>query len=379
MKKSILITFFIIFSFSLFAQDNVFVLVDISTSIKQHELEDAQQLVKDLLSGNTINTNKFKVDNTLPNYTVKTGNKIMIMPFGDKTTIMNYIPLINTINSQADVNNYINLYFPVRPHDPWTYISLAKARLAEIAKRNNINDYRLIIVSDNTSDAYGGHPNYSLFEQQLVDGYNTSNNPVTENPGIRIKLLSNNAFSVFVQSVNVSSYKPPSISNAQSIDSISAPLKIELTSYKGGTTQKPIIVNKNSFPLTWFCKSAPTNAKYKISISPIDNSEEKSQILHAQNSPYNIPNIADGRWRITISSDNSSFNASSDSTTIEVKNGSSLWILWVLLVPVLGGGGYWYWKKTQNDKLKKLNALSNSGSFSTGSTINTNSDNSGYF
>jgi len=53
--------------------------------------------------------------------------------------------------------------------------------------------------------------------------------------------------------------------------------------------------------------------------------------------------------------------------------------LWLLLLAALGGGGYWYWKKTQYDKIKKLNSMSNNDSFSSGSTLNTNSDSSGYF
>ena len=349
------------------AQENIFILVDVSKSVKQNELLNAKQLVKDFLTGNPINSSVFITDGNVQPSLLRAGSKIMIMPLGERTTVMNYIPNIMDVNNQAEIISFIEQNFPITPRDNWTYISLAKARMAEIAKKKNINNYKLIFVSDNISDDFGGRPNYSAYEQQLVDGYNTQSNPVREEPGIRIKLISNNAFSVFIQKIDVSGYTPP------------APLKIELTTFKGGTSSKPIVHKENKITIGWFCKNAPKNAQYKIRVSPINISGEKTQTFSATGNSYNISNLSNGKWKITVSTASPNFDASSATTTIEVNTGSSYWFLWLLLLAALGGGGYWYWKKTQDDKIKKLNSMSNNDSFSSGSTLNTNSDNSGYF
>jgi len=379
MKRLLYILLLFFVAFKVDAQENVFILVDVSKSVTQNELLNAKQLVKDILTGNPINSSAFVTDGNIQPSLLKAGSKIMIMPLGERTTVMNYIPNIVDVNNQADIISFVEQNFPITPKDNWTYISLAKARLAEISKKKNINNYKLIFVSDNISDDFGGRPNYSTYEQQLVDGYNTQSNPVREEPGIRIKLISNNSFSIFIQKIDVSGYTPPNIGGAQSIDSISVPLKIELTTFKGGTSSNPIVHKENIITMGWFCKNAPKNAQYKIRISPINISGEKTQTYTATGNSYNVSNLSNGKWKITVSSASPDFDASSATTTIEVDSGGSYWFLWLLLIVALGGAGYWYWKKSQDDKIKKLNSMSNNDSFSSGTSLNTNSDNSGYF
>ena len=376
MKRILYLLLLFIVAFQVNAQESVFILVDVSKSVNQNELLNAKQLVKDILTGNPINSSVFITDGNVQPSLLRAGSKIMIMPLGERTTVMNYIPNIVDVNNQAEIISFIEQNFPVTPRDNWTYISLAKARMAEIAKKKNINNYKLIFVSDNISDDFGGRPNYSTYEQQLVDGYNTQSNPIREEPGVRIKLISNNAFSVFIQKIDVSGYTPPNIGGSQSIDSISAPLKIELNNFKGGTSSKPIIHDNNKLTITWSCKNPPKNAQYKISISPKPDPSFKPILTTGYS--YNL-NLDDGKWRITVSSGSADFNASSATTTIEINTGGSYWFLWLLLIAALGGAGYWYWKKTQDDKIKKLNSMSNNDSFSSGATLNTNSDNSEYF
>ena len=372
----LLLLFFVAFQAN--AQENVFILVDVSKSVKQNELLNAKQLVKDILTGNPINSNVFITDDNVQPTLLRAGSKIMIMPLGERTTVMNYIPNIVDVNNQAEILSFIEQNFPITPRDNGL-IFPCKSKNGRDCKEENINNYKLIFVSDNISDDFGGRPNYSAHEQQLVDGYNTQSNPVREEPGIRIKLISNNAFSVFIQKIDVSGYTPPNIGGSQSIDSISAPLKIELTTFKGGTSSKPIVHKENKITIGWFCKNAPKNAQYKIRVSPIGISGEKMKTFTATGNSYNVSNLSNGKWKITVSSDSANFNASSATTTIEINTGGSYWFLWLLLLAALGGGGYWYWKKTQYDKIKKLNSMSNNDSFSSGSTLNTNSDSSGYF
>ncbi len=344
--------------FNLKAQENVFIVVDVSKSVKQSELLSAKSLVNDLLTGNEIDNTLFYVDGNISRNALLPGSRIMIMPFGDKSTIMNYVPNIDIVHNPSEINSFIDQNFPIIPKDNWTYISLAKARVAEIANKKKIDDYTLIFISDNISDDFGGKPDYSVYEQALVDNYNTQNNPVIEKPGVRIKLKSNNTFSVFIQQIDVSGYNPPSIGNEQSIDSISIPLKIEFTTFKGGTVSKPILSKEKEITISWICRNAPKNAKYIVKVRPIKISGQKPRSYTVVGNSYKIDDLANGKWKIVVSSDRSSFKASSATTTIEVKVGNSLWVLWLLLIPVIGYLVYLFWKKKRNQKLQKSDTIS---------------------
>jgi hypothetical protein len=163
------------------------------------------------------------------------------------------------------------------------------------------------------------------------------------------------------------------------VDSLVAPLTIELTSYSGGTPVKPVPVNTNKFTISWSCKNAPGNVQYKIKLSPINIPSEKTQVFTTANYSYNFQNLSDGKWKITIFSNNSDFEATSANTTIEVRTKGSSFALWLLLFVALSVGGYFYWKKLQEDKLKKLNSSSGRDSFTSSTTNNSNTDKTGYF
>jgi hypothetical protein len=374
MRKLLLITIYNCTFLSLMAQMNVCVLVDISKSIKSQEILNAKQFVKDILMGSAVNTTIFLVDGTLPDMKMKTGDKLMIMPFGDRSCVMDYSPLINTISNPNDVANYIEQYFPVKLTSDWTYITLAKARLAEIASKNQMSEYSLIFVSDNTSDDYGGHSNYAPYEQLLVDSYNTNKNPVSERPGVRGKLIANPKYSIFVQKVDVSKYTPPP-GGIPVTDTLPKTLKIELTSLKGGTVKNPCKLKENKFSISWFCKNAPPNAAYKISIK---TTGEKSQIIQVNGNSYSFSNIKDGQSRITVSADN--FIASSANTVVETSGGDLTWLLWLFVFAALIGGGYWYWNKQRQDKMRNKHFSSDDDVFSHGSSSNKDSsDSSDYF
>lgn len=351
MKRFIIALGFCLTFLITYSQESIFVLVDKSKSINQSDLLLARKLLIDILAGTQVDRLRWRHEGDYSFRQVAPGTKLMIMPFGDKATIMNYSATINIIGTASDVTNYVNLYYPTQLTDSWTFITLAKARLAEIAKEKGIDTYQLIFISDNTSDDFGGNAGYNEYEQKLVNTYNTSNNPVTEHPGTRFVLIDNPKFSLFSQAIDVSKYTSPQVSPLP--DKTEA-LKIELTSLNGGTSREPVLVRDNKFTVSWICRNAPENVLYKVRLTPLNQRGVKAQSNNVTGNYCNFQNINNGKWRITVSSAKDEFKASSANSVIEVKGRSSLWILWLILLAGLLGGGYYYWKKQKDERMKKL-------------------------
>jgi len=351
MKRLVIALGFCLTILMTYGQDNIFVLVDKSKSVKQSDQLQARQLLVNILSGTQVDGSVWRQSGNYSFRQVAPGTKFMIMPFGDKATVMNYSALINIIGAASDIANYVNLYYPTQLTDDWTFITLAKARLAEIAKENGIDTYQLIFISDNTSDDFGGNAGYNTYEQELVNTYNTNDNPVTEHPGTRFVLIDNPRFSLFSQMIDVSRYTSPRTSP---ISQKKETLKIELTSLDGGTSRDPILVKDNKFTVSWICRNAPENALYKVRLTPLNQRGVKAQTNSVTGNYCNFQNINNGRWRITVSSAKDEFKASSANSVIEVKGRSSLWLLWLILLSGILGGGYFYWKKKKDERIKRL-------------------------
>jgi hypothetical protein len=397
--KRLLYTLLLIFAASgISAQENVFILVDVSRSVYQSELTNAKKLVSDVLTGQYSNSSDFSPNGSPPTFNFSSGDYFAILHFGDKSTLTNSNPILHKINNINDVSSIINNEFRTNPTDDWTYLTLAKAQCANFAMKGNaITKYTLVLVSDNDSDWLpNGKSGYNSTEQDLVNLLPTISNT---SAGTNYIYNSRKAFTVLFQKINLSGSgfidsdgdgvpdnidKCPGTPKGTKVNSDGCPndvihLKIELTTFKGGTRSKPIVHKDNKLTIGWFCNNSPKNAQYKIKVSPSNISGEKTQTFTATGNSYKLSNLSNGKWKITVSSASPNFNASDATTTIEINSGGSYWFLWLLLIAALGGGGYWYWKKTQDDKIKKLNSMSNNDSFSSGSTLNTNSDNSGYF
>lgn len=397
--KRFLYIFLFFGAFKINAQENVFVLVDISKSVNQSELTNAKQLVSDVLTNRYSGSSYFSSNSSTPSFNFSSGGYLSILHFGDKSTVINNMPNVHKVTNSNEVSSIISNEFKTRPTDNRTYLTLAKAKCADIAYQNNIKEYSIILVSDNVSDDFGGSTtNYTTTEQNLVNRLNTITNTFA---GSLFIYNQRNAFTVLFHKINLSGYGGKADSDSDGVpnlidncpntlkgvkvnqfgcpDTTSEQLKIELTTFKGGTSSRPVTHKENKITISWFCKNAPPNAQYKIRASPMNISGEKTQTFAATGNSYSITNLSKGTWKITVLSASPNFNATSATTIIEINTGRSNWFLWFLLMTVLGGLGYWYWKKLQDDKIKKLDSMSSNDSLSRGSILNTNSDNSGYF
>ena len=145
MKKTALFFLFLISCWA-YAQEHVIVLVDVSKSIQQEHFRQTRDVVKNVLLGNPINNGnyhlnmdakspiKFKSGTPL----VFSGKKLLIMPFGE-TKWMNGPFAPKTIRSAGDIASYFESTYPKYVSDQRTYLDLARAKAAQIAKSQGIS------------------------------------------------------------------------------------------------------------------------------------------------------------------------------------------------------------------------------------------------
>jgi hypothetical protein len=385
MKQIITILLLCAAYFGATAQNNVFVLVDVSKSVKQQELTDAKQTLTEVLTG--VQPSKAFLSQgkqqDLVNFKVVAGDKLAIAPFGSLRTSLQINPIPTTIqNVGADVSKVVNSV-SWSPTDQQTYITLAKAKIAEYAKTNGITNYRLYIISDNINDDYGpnGRPNYTDdYTRDLVDGYNTSTNPVKEAGYTKLKFNTKSDFTLsFSPQVDVSAYVPPTKPNAPTPLPPADTTAIIKISSPTGKKNKEVELKTENVSVSWTCSNCPEGIRYSVAVSQYDGGKYKEtrKNLTGNSVSFKLP---DGKFRVSVSASNCSAN--SDTTYIKVSTGGFGWLLIVLLLLVAGGVGYYFWNKSRQAKTETTHAgNSNNDIFNNGNntpTTNTSS-NSDYF
>src|SRR5690606_3305637 len=111
MKKLFTILNLILCAFSVYAQNNVFVLVDVSKSVKQDELTNAKQALNEILTGSHLSTAFISQGSQqdLANFKLGPGDKLAIVRFGGLHTTLAINPNPSTIqNINADVSQVLN-------------------------------------------------------------------------------------------------------------------------------------------------------------------------------------------------------------------------------------------------------------------------------
>jgi len=382
--------------FTIKAQENVFILVDVSGSIKPNELVSAKQLVKEVLSGNYSGSNVFTLNGQIPNFNLSNGGNIAIMHFGNKQTVINNNLILQSVSSINEIIKILDDKFRTNPTDNKTFLTFAKAKLADFNYSKNIMDYTSIIISDNvSSDDFGGSiTTYTPDEQNIVNRLPT----ISNTSAAELFVYDNRkAFTVTFQKINLTGYggktdsdgdgvpdlldKCPGTPNGTKVDQfgckdeVTKTNKIEFTSLKNGTPKNPIEVNSNDFTISWKCSNVPAGVQYKVRISPINSPNQKSQTFTTTGSSYNFKNIPNGNWRVAVSSGQSNFSVSSATTTITVNKSNPADFVWILLVIAVIGGGYYYWNKKRQEKLDT--AFQAEEAF--GNSPNSNSSSSDYF
>lgn len=367
-----------------YAQNNVFVLVDVSKSVTQADLNSAKQALTEVLTGSQLTKALVKQGNQadLANFKLVPGDNLAVAKFGSLQTTLAINPTLTQIqNVGADVGQVLNST-AWTPTDNQTYLTLAKAKIAEYAKNHNITKYKLYVISDNINDNYGpgGKPNYpDDYTRNLAEGYNTSNNPVNEGGNTKLKFTDNSLFTLtFIPSVDVSKYRsgigtPPAI-----VDTITENAAITITSPPKAKKGKEHEIKTETVNINWTCNNCPQGIKYTVLVSQYDGGKhrEPKKVYVNNAATFTLP---DGKFRITVSASN--YTASSDYTCISVSTGGYGWLIFLLILIAAIGIGYYFWNKKRQEKIDVFATNKADDIFSKGSggTTSSNSSNSDYF
>ena len=294
------------------AQETVFVLVDVSLSIKPDELSDAKQALTEVLTGQQLSKAIFVAGTEKDlNFKLKPNDRLAISTFGSFRTTQNIFPYLTTIkNVNNDVEQILNTVTWM-PRDKQTYYTLGKAKIAAFAKERRINSYRLVIISDNINDDYGkdGRPDYERDDycQKLCTEYGTVSNPVSEAAYIKLKFDSKKEFCLsFSPKVDVDKYTPPPFQPTNNGITITTPIKSKI-----GNEYE---LNNGTVTVAWVCKNCPNGTIYQCYVEGYDgtNFSELKDTLSNTSTQFKLQN---GKYRIIVSAS----GISADTTYIKVE------------------------------------------------------------
>jgi len=296
--KRFLFIFILFFNvFCLNAQKNIFVLVDVSLSVKQHQLDNAREALREIFITGSV-TNGNVVGGNLADlqfYKLQAGDKVAINAFGNLQTSANIVPILKTVNNLAnDVDNILSA-IQWYPRDKWTFITLARARIAEFAKSRKINNYLLIEITDEESDTRG-EADYqgNTYLLDLVTKYNTTNNRVTDNGWTRVSFGSDKKFHLSLTSgVSISSYTPPKFQPLNNGITITFPSQTK----RGAELE----IYNEAFNLTWACLKCKPDLLYSVHIEGYDGNIYTQHIDNVNTDSVRIKLTQNGMYQIAVS------------------------------------------------------------------------------
>ena len=385
MKRLCTILSFVIFTMSVYAQNNVFVLVDVSGSISPVDLANSKQTLVEVLTNSPLSMAKIKGPSTdLSNFKLNIGDKLSVSLFGSCPRTWNISPSLSNIsNIGSDVSNILNTveWRPILTDN--TFIQLAKAKIAEFAVRNRITNYKLIIITDNIqTDFAKGKLSYCNKEaKDLAESYKSGSNPVIEGVYTLLKYNLSADFTItLIQSVDASNFTLPGGGNSPSPSPspIVTP-SIILTSLADGKKDNPKPTNSNSFPISWTC-NCPAGTTFNLALTGMDG---KFKDLSKKNIPGNLviyTDVPSGIFKISVTASNVN-NVKPAFTFVETPSSDYGLIVFLLVLIVAGAVGYYFWNKKRQKKvdLFTTNKADDIFSKASGGATTGNSSNSDYF
>ena len=365
MKQLYTILSLFICTLSVYSQNNVFVLVDVSKSVTQNNLNDAKQALTEVFTGGTSSVGSI-IKGTISDlykFKLNTGDNLSVSRFGSCQTTWAITPSLNGINNfNTDVTNTLNS-ISWSPTDNNTFIVLAKAKIAEYAVRNSITNYKLIIITDNIqTDFAKGILNYCNPDAKaLAESYKSG---VIEGVYTILKFSPTADFTIhLIQSVDVSKYTLPGVTPPTIIDAENP--AITITSPPEAKKGNEHEVKTEAVTITWNCPTCPQGTKYTVLVSQYDYDGKKFRDTKECDLPTATFPLPDGKFRITVSASNTT--ASSDYTCISVSTGGYGWLLFLLILIVGGAVAYYIWNKKRQEKIDVFTNQNSEDPFSAGS------------
>lgn len=366
-------------SLSAFPQENVFILVDVSGSRAGDAIKgDAKNQMLNLIIGqyspngwSAVNVSDKRISELINKKSnqplLENSSYVCLIPFGEKDTYKKYS--LVQIRNVIDFQDFYNRTYPTKFNDGFTYIQIAEAFTASLAKTYRINDYYMFVITDGLGDQddTNSKNTYDSFEDSLLLGWGNESSSIVKNIGALVKSK------YYINLKRVTNVNSTSIPINKTIEVL--PPTISLTSYIGGTKDRPKDTNSGSFTVTWNC-NCPTDTKFNVALTQIDGGNYKD--LSKKNIVSNSAKFSDvpsGKYKIVVSSS----DANSAMTYIKIPS-SGLGI-WIVLLFLLAGGvtGYYIWNKKRQQKIEAYSNDQPEDIFTKGTGTTSNSSNTDYF
>lgn len=338
-------------------QNNAFVLVDVSGSGPSSAKSQARDIVRDILN-NQYSPGKYdplwEWSKTLqppldPNKGCTqsmfnfSNSTLMIMPMGSKDRYRDY--RITPVASTTDVSAFFSRNYPSTFNDSYSYLEIARAKAAGVARSAGITSFYQIEVTDALEDTESNQPPYTQDEWDLIQS-NTSSvsylGEITYN-----KQNVNNAYRIIFKLVNLNNSSVPKTPIVGGVNVASK----ELTIIKpGGTAKKPSDQNPGSVSVAWQCLGCKDSIEFTITIANTTNKKVKpiTRKVKEFNAIFSI--TEPGTYKVSVSGD----GLSAKSTYFKVggeSGGSGLLIF--LLLALAAGAAWYFWNKRRNENLER--------------------------
>ncbi|WP_254410985.1 hypothetical protein [Dyadobacter diqingensis] len=346
MKKAFL--FFVLCHSVAYAQQNAFVLVDVSGSAKNlHNVKlEARNLVYALLTGGRSVRDFTGWTSKNPNDSLLTGASngqpmtgvdswLCIMPFGHRNRYKDF--RIQRITQFPDqIKTFFDSYYPTTYSDKFTYMSIAEAYTAQIANENKISEYYIYMVTDGLGDQdeTDSQIHNNITEKNLINQWGNKTSTEVSKVGVFEK----QGYQIIVKKIinHQLAHKIPPHSRDSADTHEPKSYEIRLTSYANGKPKNPIKIEKEDISVSWACADCPQRTAYRVNIAGIGNRfRDQRNGLISNSTRYQL---TPGKYRITVSGDipGKQEPVSSATTYIEITSKSTVFILIALATLAAG-------------------------------------------
>lgn len=338
-------------------QSNAFVLVDVSGSGPSNAKSQARDIVRDVLTSQyspgkydpkwewskdlqpPLDRNK---GCTQPMLDFASNATLMIMPMGLKDRYRDY--RISPVTSVIEASAFFSRHYPVVFSDSYSYLEIARAKAAGVARSAGITSFYQVEVTDALEDTQSQQPPYTQDEWDLIQS-NTSS--VTylgeltynrENPSDSYRIIFRQV------SVNNSVPKTPIVGGVNVAQKALTIIK------PSGTVKKPSDQNPGSISVAWQCLGCNDSAEFMVSI--VNTTDKKVKITPRKVKEFStVFSVSEpGVYKVSVSGD----GANAKSTYFKISGESSGSGLLVVLLLALAAGAVWYfWNKRRNENLER--------------------------
>ncbi len=347
-RPGLLILVFLALSTTMFSQNAVFVLIDVSgnplrqpqsTWITSAERRDAINLVKTLLVGNYSSAD---FPNWTPNHLstrlqliyqgsggalLPTNSNLFLIPYGEKDRYLDFEEF--SVTSPAnDIKDFMNTAYNLRYTDQLTFEKLAIAKAVRISRDNNYTNFLIIQIGGLGGDKTGSE-RYLPHEQSMLDDLDSGVNTISHG-SFRIKdqskeltvSIKEHDISTLIHWTQISNQgrQPPPPSPELRIIS---PSGSRASPFKQDA-DKPLLI-------TWQCRHCEQPARFLIRVTGVEGTSF-GKSYSVNNAYTQILNLERGNYRISVSSGNTS--ASPVFVSIKGSNPGA-WLFFIFIIGLI--------------------------------------------